>query len=46
MKVVTAAAALDSGKFTPNSVLSGHSPQTIGGVPLSMPAARNSGTST
>src|SRR6478736_5788579 len=28
-------AALDSGKFTPNSVLSGHSPQVIGGVPLS-----------
>jgi penicillin-binding protein A len=35
MKVVTAAAALDSGEFTPNSVLSGRSPQTIGGVPLS-----------
>src|SRR6478752_6386193 len=35
MKVVTAATALDSGKFTPNSVLSGHSPQVIGGVPLS-----------
>jgi peptidoglycan glycosyltransferase len=35
MKVVTAAAALDSGKFTPSSVLSGRSPQTIGGVPLS-----------
>jgi penicillin-binding protein A len=35
MKVVTAAAALDSGQFTPDSVLSGHSPQTIGGVPLS-----------
>jgi peptidoglycan glycosyltransferase len=35
MKVVTAAAALDSGEFTPDSVLSGHSPQTIGGVPLS-----------
>jgi peptidoglycan glycosyltransferase len=34
MKVVTAAAALDSGKFTPNSVLSGKSPQTIDGVPL------------
>jgi penicillin-binding protein A len=34
MKVVTAAAALDSGQFTPNSVLSGHSPQNIGGVPL------------
>jgi penicillin-binding protein A len=34
MKVVTAAAALESGEFTPDSVLSGHSPQTIGGVPL------------
>jgi peptidoglycan glycosyltransferase len=35
MKVVTATAALDSGKFTPSSVLSGRSPQTIGGFPLS-----------
>jgi peptidoglycan glycosyltransferase len=35
MKVVTAAAALDSGQFTPDSVLSGRSPQTIGGLPLS-----------
>jgi peptidoglycan glycosyltransferase len=34
-KVVTATAALDSGKFTPNSVLSGKSPRVIGGVPLS-----------
>jgi penicillin-binding protein A len=34
-KVVTAAAALDSGRFTPNSVLDGSSPKTIGGVPLS-----------
>jgi peptidoglycan glycosyltransferase len=34
MKVVTAAAALDSGEFTPDSVLNGRSPQTIGGVPL------------
>jgi penicillin-binding protein A len=34
MKVVTAAAALDSGEFTPDTVLSGASPQTIGGVPL------------
>jgi penicillin-binding protein A len=34
MKVVTAAAALDSGEFTPSTVLSGRSPQTIGGVPL------------
>jgi peptidoglycan glycosyltransferase len=35
MKVVTAAAALDSGKFNPNSVLDGSSPKVIGGVPLS-----------
>jgi penicillin-binding protein A len=35
MKVVTATAALDSGDFTPNSVLSGRSPIAIEGVPLS-----------
>ena len=35
MKVVTATAALDSGEFTPNSVLSGRSPRNIGGLPLS-----------
>jgi peptidoglycan glycosyltransferase len=33
-KVVTAAAALDSGKFTPQSALSGRSPRVIDGVPL------------
>jgi peptidoglycan glycosyltransferase len=33
-KVVTAIAALDSGKFTPQSVLSGKSPITISGAPL------------
>jgi peptidoglycan glycosyltransferase len=33
-KVVTAAAALDTGKFTPDSVLDGSSPKTISGVPL------------
>jgi len=33
-KVVTAIAALDSGKFTPDSTLSGKSPITISGVPL------------
>jgi peptidoglycan glycosyltransferase len=33
-KVVTATAALDSGRFTPDSVLDGRSPKTIGGVPL------------
>jgi peptidoglycan glycosyltransferase len=35
MKVVTATAALDSGEITPDSVLSGRSPQEIDGVPLS-----------
>jgi peptidoglycan glycosyltransferase len=34
-KVVTAAAALDTGRFTPDSALSGKSPRQIGGVPLS-----------
>ena len=34
-KVVTDVAALDSGKFTPDSVVNGNSPVTISGVPLS-----------
>jgi peptidoglycan glycosyltransferase len=34
-KVVTATAALDSGKFTPDSVLNGDSPKTISGASLS-----------
>jgi penicillin-binding protein A len=34
-KAVTAAAALDSGKLSPDSVVDGSSPKTIGGVPLS-----------
>ena len=34
-KVVTASAAIDSGRFTPNSYLNGKSPQIISGVPLS-----------
>ncbi len=34
-KVVTAAAALDSGRFGPGSVLDGSSPKVIGGVSLS-----------
>jgi peptidoglycan glycosyltransferase len=33
-KVVTATAALDSGKFSPTSVIDGSSPITISGVPL------------
>jgi penicillin-binding protein A len=35
MKVVTATAALDSGEFTPDSVVNGNSPVEIDGVPLS-----------
>ncbi len=34
MKVVTAAAALDSGKFTPESTVIGKSPINVSGVPL------------
>jgi peptidoglycan glycosyltransferase len=33
-KVVTASAAIDSGKYTPNSIVNGRSPVTISGVPL------------
>ncbi len=33
-KVVTAAAALDSGKFTPDSVLDGSNAKEFGGIPL------------
>jgi peptidoglycan glycosyltransferase len=33
-KVVTAAAALDSGRFTPQSIVDGSSPKTVSGVPL------------
>jgi penicillin-binding protein A len=33
-KVVTATAAIDSGRFTPDSVVDGKSPKEIGGVPL------------
>ena len=33
-KVVTAVAAIDSGKFTPDSVVDGSGPQTFSGVPL------------
>jgi peptidoglycan glycosyltransferase len=33
-KVVTATAALDSGRFTPDSVLNGDSPKEVSGVPL------------
>jgi peptidoglycan glycosyltransferase len=33
-KVVTASAALDSGKFNPGSIIDGSSPKTISGTPL------------
>jgi len=33
-KVITAAAAIDSGKYTPDSVINGDSPKTISGVPM------------
>ena len=34
MKVVTASAAIDTGRYEPGSTLDGRSPQTFGGVPL------------
>jgi penicillin-binding protein A len=34
-KVVTASAAVDTGRYNPNSVISGKSPKVISGVPLS-----------
>jgi peptidoglycan glycosyltransferase len=34
-KVVTATAAIDSGKYTPNSMVNGKSPINVSGVPLS-----------
>jgi peptidoglycan glycosyltransferase len=43
MKVVTAAAALDSGEYTPDSIVSGASPKTIGGTPLSNCCAEGTG---
>jgi peptidoglycan glycosyltransferase len=33
-KVVTAAAALDTGKYTPDSIINGNSPKVVSGVPL------------
>jgi peptidoglycan glycosyltransferase len=33
-KIVTTTAAIDSGKYTPNSMINGNSPKTISGVPL------------
>jgi peptidoglycan glycosyltransferase len=42
-KVVTDVAAIDSGKFTPDSTVNGNSPITISGIPLSNDANANYG---
>jgi peptidoglycan glycosyltransferase len=42
-KVVTATAAIDSGRYTPNSTVDGKSPVTISGVPLSNDNNQNFG---
>jgi penicillin-binding protein A len=46
MKVVTATAALDSGKFTPESIVDGSSPVEIDGVPLSNSGGESFGSIT
>jgi peptidoglycan glycosyltransferase len=43
MKVVTAAAALDTGKYTPNSTVSGENNKVISGAPLQNFAGENFG---
>jgi peptidoglycan glycosyltransferase len=43
-KVLTAVAAIDSGKFTPSSTVNGNSPVTISGVPLSNDGNQSFGT--
>ena len=42
-KTVTAAAALDSGKFRPDSIVNGSSPRTISGAPLANAGGENFG---
>lgn len=42
-KVVTAIAAIDSGRFTPDSTVDGSSPQDFSGVPLNNDAGENYG---
>jgi peptidoglycan glycosyltransferase len=42
-KVVTATAALDSGRFTPQSVLNGDSPKKVQGIPLSNSGGKSFG---
>jgi penicillin-binding protein A len=43
-KIVTAVAAIDSGKYTPNSTVNGKSPITVSGVPLSNDSNQSFGT--
>lgn len=45
-KVVTAVAAIDSGKFTPLSIVNGNSPQTFEGIPLNNDADTSYGNVT
>ena len=42
-KVVTSIAAIDSGRYTPNSVINGRSPITVSGQPLSNDGGTNYG---
>jgi penicillin-binding protein A len=42
-KVVTATAAMDTGKYTPNSIIDGKSPLTVSGVPLENDGNKNWG---
>jgi peptidoglycan glycosyltransferase len=42
-KVLTAAAAIDSGEYTPDSTIDGDSPKTISGVPLQNDGGRSYG---
>ncbi len=43
-KVVTAAAALDTGKYTPQSVVDGSSPRNVSGVPLANSGGQDFGS--
>jgi len=45
-KIVTAAAAIDSGMYTPNSVINGNSPITVSGVPLANDGGKSWGPQT
>ena len=45
-KIVTATAAIDSGMYTPNSVINGNSPITVSGVPLANDGGQSWGPQT